>query len=172
MLDKHPNIIKFMRIFVDSTVEMGDSLESYPYMMPKQIFPDGIGRNKTLYLIMPQYTNSLRSYLEMNKHISHRTRLNLLCQLCEGAAHLERNHISHRDLKADNILVRESSPNETPELVIIDFGSSFNGQNSDMKLPFPSEYTDRGGNPALMAPEVKHFKITTFPRDFCNQIKF
>ena len=141
-------------------------------MMPKQIFPDGIGRNKTLYLIMPQYTNSLRSYLEMNKHISHRTRLNLLCQLCEGAAHLERNHISHRDLKADNILVRESSPNETPELVIIDFGSSFNGQSSDMKLPFPSEYTDRGGNPALMAPEVKHFKITTFPRDFCNQIKF
>ena len=148
-----------MNAFVDDTVEMEDSLESHPYMMPKQIFPDGIGRSKTLYLIMPQYTNSLRSYLEINQHIAYRTRLNLLCQLCEGVAHLERNHISHRDLKADNILVKQFSSCETPELVIIDFGSCFNGQNCDMKLPFPSEYTDRGGNPALMAPEVKYLLI-------------
>ena len=133
---------------------MEDSLESYPYMMPKHLFLDGMGRKKTLYLIMPRYTHSLRSFLETNKYIPYRTRLNLLCQLCEGVAHLERNLISHRDLKSDNILVKHSSQGELPELVLIDFGSSFNGQNSAMKLPFPSEYTDRGGNPALMAPEV------------------
>ena len=159
-LGKHRNIIKLLNVFVDDTVEMKDSLESYPSMMPKHLFADGMGRKKTLYLVMPQFTCSLRTFLKFNKDVSSKIRLNLLCQLCEGVSHLEKNLISHRDLKSDNILVKQPScKGDVHELVIIDFGSCFDGRTSNFHLPFPSEYTDRGGNSALMAPEVWHLMV-------------
>ena len=145
-----------LKVFVDKTIQMEDSLQMYPYMMPKSIFPDGIGRSKTIYLVMPKYSNSLRGYLKENPNLPFKTRQNMFCQLLEGVAHLENNNISHRDLKTDNIMIETSSDhNDDEKLVIIDFGSCFDGRNTNMKLPFQSDYVDRGGNPALMAPEVK-----------------
>ena len=65
-----------------------------------------------------------------------------------GITHMVRNGIAHRDLKSDNLLISED---ETfPRLVISDFGCCLNG----LSLPFVTWETDRGGNAALMAPEI------------------
>jgi len=151
-LPKHPNIINVHTAFVDNTAIMPDSMEAYPYMLPRALNREGYGRTKTMFLVMPKYTSSLQNYLEENPLISFETRLNLFCQLLEGLAFLERNMISHRDLKSDNLLIDSTS--EWLTLVIADFGSCFDGRPYNMKLPYQSEYVDKGGNPALLAPEV------------------
>jgi serine/threonine protein kinase len=77
------------------------------------------------------------------------------------------NEIAHRDLKSDNILIDRamsydimgqedtaSSNYHFPHLVISDFGCCLADSKVGLKLPFTSFETDRGGNVALMAPEV------------------
>jgi len=76
-----------------------------------------------------------------------------------GVAHLERHNIAHRDLKSDNILVNVCTDDGTPHIVITDFGCCL-FDHEDMRLQYTSSYTDRGGNFALMAPEI----ATAIPR--------
>jgi len=59
--------------------------------------------------------------------------------------------IAHRDLKADNLLI-SGADDSFPQLVISDFGCCL--ADGRLRLPFASWETDRGGNAALMAPEV------------------
>ena len=46
------------------------------------------------------------------------------------------------------------SSSSFPKLVIADFGCCLADSSVGLKLPFTSYNTDRGGNAALMAPEV------------------
>ena len=59
-----------------------------------------------------------------------------------------------RDMKSDNILV-EFGEDETPRVALTDFGCALAERNSGLVIPFRSYDTNRGGNPALMAPEVR-----------------
>ena len=68
-----------------------------------------------------------------------------------------RNEIAHRDLKSDNLLI-DVADDSFPRLVISDFGCCLDG----LKLPFLTWETDRGGNAALMAPEVANAKPGIF----------
>lgn len=106
---------------------------------------------------MPKYDCTLRTYLIDSKPAD-QDKLLLFAQLLEGVAHLVENHEAHRDLKTDNILLEK---NETggPRLVITDFGCCLGDQSLSMMLPFESDHVDRGGNSALMAPEVCLYAI-------------
>ena len=141
-------------MFVDKTKLMSDALESYPYFLPSGFFPNGCGRSKTMYMVMPKYPFSLQSYLKEHKELSFKKRLHLFCQLLSALAHLEKNKVSHRDLKVDNILIDDSTSQDYPRLILADFGSSFDGRQTDMKLIYQTDDLNKGGNPALMAPEV------------------
>jgi len=59
-----------------------------------------------------------------------------------------------RDLKTDNVLVDLSEGEETPRIVLTDFGCCLADRSNVLKLAFRSYDTERGGNAALMAPEV------------------
>lgn len=77
----------------------------------------------------------------------------IFAQLLDGVAHLVENFEAHRDLKSDNILL-ETKEGVCPKLVITDFGCCLGERDLQLKLPFESDHIDRGGNSALMAPEV------------------
>lgn len=57
-------------------------------------------------------------------------------------------------MKTDNILLDVSEGDACPALVITDFGSCLADKDNGLSLPFKTADTDRGGNIALMAPEV------------------
>ena len=151
-LPSHPNIIKILCAMVEVTPWLDDALQSYPSALPRKIYPDGFGRNKTMCLVMPKYDYTLHKYL-MDQKPSDEDKILIMAQLLEGVAHLVGNYEAHRDLKADNILLK-ADKNGCPRLVITDFGCCLADKNLELKLPFESDHIDRGGNSALMAPEV------------------
>ncbi|XP_065068095.1 serine/threonine-protein kinase Pink1, mitochondrial-like isoform X1 [Rhopilema esculentum] len=151
-LPEHPNVIRVLQALVEETPCPSDALESYPIALPKRHFADGLGRNKTLCLIMPKYNCTLRQYIT-DSNATLKERKLLLAQLFEGVAHLVQNHEAHRDLKTDNILL-DTSAGDCPKLIITDFGCCLGDETLELKLPFETRHVDRGGNSALMAPEV------------------
>ena len=64
---------------------------------------------------------------------------------------LSQTLLSCRDLKSDNILVDTSNL----DLVVSDFGCCLADKDYGLRIPF-ADYSDKGGNVALMAPEVSH----------------
>ena len=68
----------------------------------------------------------------------------------------------YRDLKSDNILLDGTNL----DLVVSDFGCCLADKEYGLKIPYINRYMDKGGNAALMAPEV-----TLNHRDFYFYIK-
>lgn len=77
----------------------------------------------------------------------------LLIQLLEAVVHLQNYGIAHRDLKSDNILIEFDSHGH-PKLAVTDFGSCLQGSIFGLKVHYSSWDVCKGGNGALMAPEV------------------
>lgn len=70
-----------------------------------------------------------------------------------------------RDLKSDNILLDISEESDNcPTLVITDFGCCLADKNHGLYLPYNTHDTDKGGNAALMAPEI----VTAQPGAFTS----
>ena len=101
-----------------------------------------------------RYNRTVHEYTASNITQDPRVATILLIQLLEGITHLTRYGVAHRDLKTDNLLLDESTSDLCPHLVIADFGSCLADQQWGLTLPFITEEIDRGGNSALMAPEV------------------
>lgn len=152
-LPTHPNIVDMQCAFADWVPELPGGMDLYPNALPARLNHDGFGRNMTLFLVMKRYHCTLKEYLQSYIPSAH-TSLLLFSQLLEGLLHLQQHLISHRDLKADNILLDLTQGESAPYLVITDFGCCLADTLSGMRLPFPNEDTFRGGNIALMAPEV------------------
>lgn len=134
--------------FVDSFPLLKEANEYYPMAIPSSLSPDSCGRNKTLFIVMKRYDVTLSEYLRLNK-LDRDERLLLLAQLLEALLYLQRNSIVHRDLKSDNLLIC----NETGTLVLTDFGCAVH-QPPNLRVPYVTDEISKGGNLALMAPEV------------------
>ncbi|XP_037041094.1 probable serine/threonine-protein kinase samkB isoform X2 [Bradysia coprophila] len=159
-LPPHPNIVTMYGVFCDQIPNLPLSDTLYPMALPLRINPNGYGRNMSLFLLMKRYNSRLCDYLEENS-VSMRTRLLLFAQLLEAVAHLYRYGVAHRDLKSDNILI-DLNNDVHPILVLSDFGCSLADKTNGLQLPYTSIDTDKGGNTALMAPEI----ITKTPGTF------
>ncbi|XP_030216392.1 serine/threonine-protein kinase PINK1, mitochondrial [Gadus morhua] len=148
----HPNVIRVHRAFTADVPLLPGAREEYPAVLPARLNPDGIGYNRTLFLVMKNYPCTLRQYLEGNQPGLRQGTLMLL-QLLEGVDHLYRGGVAHRDLKSDNVLVELDSDGSL-RLVISDFGCCLAQSDGSLQLPFNSVWVSRGGNACLMAPEV------------------
>merc|ERR1711971_547704 len=147
----HPNIVKMYTAFSDYIPELSESMELYPHALPPRINPQGFGRNMSLFVIMKSYKYNLRRFLdEKGQNMPWRSSLIILTQILEGLVHLSRFKVAHRDLKSDNILISDCGG----EVVLTDFGCCYANSNFGFKCPYITEDVDRGGNAALMAPEV------------------
>ncbi|KAI3356947.1 hypothetical protein L3Q82_003592 [Scortum barcoo] len=148
----HPNVIRVHRAFTADVPLLPGAQEEYPDVLPARLNPDGLGNNRTLFLVMKNYACTLRQYLEVSTP-SRRQGPLMVLQLLEGVDHLCRQGIAHRDLKSDNVLL-EFDSDGCPRLVITDFGCCLAQSDSSLQLPFNSMWVSRGGNASLMAPEV------------------
>ncbi|CAF1389320.1 unnamed protein product [Adineta ricciae] len=144
----HPNIVRMYSCFVDSFPLLNEAHEHYPMAIPTRLSPDGYGRNKTLFIVMRRYDLTLNEYIRSHQPDVHQ-RLTLFAQLLEALVYLHKQSIVHRDLKSDNLLICES----TGELVVADFGCALY-QPPDLKVPHQTDEICKGGNLALMAPEI------------------
>ncbi|XP_059771235.1 serine/threonine-protein kinase PINK1, mitochondrial isoform X2 [Balaenoptera ricei] len=151
-LAAHPNVIRVFRAFTSSVPLLPGALLDYPDVLPPRLHPEGLGHGRTLFLVMKNYSCTLRQYLR-GQSPSPRLATVMTLQLLEGVAHLVQQGVAHRDLKSDNVLV-ELDADGCPWLVITDFGCCLADERVGLRLPFTSWYVDRGGNSCLMAPEV------------------
>ncbi|XP_066582032.1 serine/threonine-protein kinase Pink1, mitochondrial [Prorops nasuta] len=164
ILPPHPNIVSMYSIFVDHVQLLPESWRMYPDALPTRINPDGSGRNMSLFLVMKRYNVTLKQHL-YSQNLKLRESILLFAQLLEGIFHMNSHGIAHRDLKSDNILLDLSEETENcPSLVIADFGSCLADKSHGLYLPYNTHDIDKGGNAALMAPEV----ITTEPGPFTS----
>lgn len=163
-LPSHPNIVAMYYVFADRIPILPDSWGMYPDALPTRINPNGSGRNMSLFLVMKRYDVTLKQYLA-NQNVNMRVSILLLAQLLEAVAHMNANGVAHRDLKSDNILLDLSEESDNcPSLVVTDFGCCLADKNHGLYLPFNTHDIDKGGNVALMAPEV----ITAEPGPFTS----
>ncbi|XP_032689219.1 serine/threonine-protein kinase PINK1, mitochondrial [Odontomachus brunneus] len=155
-LPPHPNIVAMYNVFADRIPILPDSWGMYPDALPTRINPHGSGRNMSLFLLMKRYDVTLKQYLESRSVDGNmRVSILLLAQLLEAVAHMNANGIAHRDLKSDNILLDLSEETDNcPSLVVTDFGCCLADKNCGLYLPYNTHDIDKGGNVALMAPEV------------------
>ncbi|CAH1117753.1 unnamed protein product [Phaedon cochleariae] len=151
-LPPHPNVVAMFSVFTDYVPELQDCRGLYPAALPQRIHPDGDGRNMSLFLLMKRYDTTLADFLTSHPP-SARVSLLLFAQLLEAVAHLTAHGIAHRDLKTDNILIDTAEP-EAPILVLADFGCCLADKANGLRLPYTSHEVDKGGNVALMAPEI------------------
>lgn len=164
MLPSHSNIVAMYYVFADRIPILPDSWGMYPDALPTRINPSGSGRNMSLFLVMKRYDITLKQYL-VNQNVNMRVSILLLAQLLEAVAHMNANGVAHRDLKSDNILLDLSEESDNcPSLVVTDFGCCLADKNHGLYLPFNTHDINKGGNVALMAPEV----ITAEPGPFTS----
>ncbi|XP_018567039.1 serine/threonine-protein kinase PINK1, mitochondrial [Anoplophora glabripennis] len=159
-LPPHPNVIAIFSVFTDYVPELEDCRGLYPAALPRRIYSEGEGRNMSLFLLMKRYNTNLKDYVTSSV-LSKRTSILLFAQLLEGVAHLTAHDIAHRDLKSDNLLL-DTSEVDTPILVISDFGCCLADKQNGLMLPYTSYDVDKGGNTALMAPEILGQQPGTF----------
>ncbi|XP_029661931.1 serine/threonine-protein kinase PINK1, mitochondrial [Formica exsecta] len=153
-LPSHPNIVVMYYVFADRIPMLPGSWGMYPDALPTRINPNGSGRNMSLFLVMKRYDVTLKQYMA-NRNIDTRVSILLLAQLLEAVAHMNANSVAHRDLKSDNILLDLSEESDIcPSLVVTDFGCCLANKNHGLYLPYNTHDIDKGGNVALMAPEV------------------
>ncbi|XP_017785420.1 PREDICTED: serine/threonine-protein kinase PINK1, mitochondrial [Nicrophorus vespilloides] len=159
-LPPHPNVVAMYSVFTDYVPELKGARGLYPAALPSRIYPDGEGRNMSLFLIMKRYNCSLQDFVSSSPPAM-RTSILLLAQLLEGIAHLVAHGIAHRDLKSDNLLL-DTSESHAPILVITDFGCCLADKSSSLSIAYANHEIDKGGNSALMAPEIINQSPGTF----------
>ncbi|XP_034118984.1 serine/threonine-protein kinase Pink1, mitochondrial [Drosophila albomicans] len=152
-LPPHPNVVCMFGFFCDEVKNFTDGHLLYPIAQPQRINPQGYGRNMSLYLLMKRYDHSLRGLLDASE-LSTRTKILLFAQMLEAVTHLSRHGVAHRDLKSDNVLIELQPNEESPLLVLSDFGCCLADKVHGLRLPYAANDIDKGGNAALMAPEI------------------
>lgn len=163
-LPSHPNIVTMVGVFCAPVPDLMQSTSLYPMALPPRLNPNGYGRNMSLFLLMKRYSHSLCEYLVQvtETDSTMRTRILLFTQLLEGVTHLYRHGVAHRDLKSDNILIDINHNDRYPILTLSDFGCCVADKHNGLCIPYPSMDIDKGGNTALMAPEIITKKPGTF----------
>ncbi|KAF9228510.1 kinase-like protein [Gyrodon lividus] len=106
-----------------------------------------MARNSAPSLVSPYYKNgSLKKYVTSN-NLTHRDKMDLLCQFASGLAYLHKYKVIHGDIKPGNILISDNG-----QAVLADFGLS--------RLLEVSGFTTKNapGTLRYMAPELLYLE--------------
>ena len=154
-LPRHPNIICALHSFNDLAAGR----------LPGWDFDPRDVSSRTTFVVMPLCDGGDLKNL-INRHCSAGTRVqepvlrSLLRQLCLAVAHLKAHRISHRDIKPDNVMLRQAplvaGGEQEQQVVLIDFGQCMDfGLAGGVGFRFPLQFPlPRGGAPGFLAPEI------------------
>jgi len=111
-----------------------------------EVLEQAPGRQTRLYSVMPYYPGlTLEQTLKKRGPMSLETGLGIALKLCRAVHALHRQHIIHRDIKPDNVLLLEDGG-----LKLLDLGiARLPAWDEDADAPMP-------GTPSYMAPELFH----------------
>ena len=151
-LPRHPNITCVLRHFNDLAT---------PERVPGFDFDPQDVSARTTFLVMPlcdggDLKGLMNRKFQAGQHFTEAELRSLLGQLWAAVAHLQRHRISHRDIKADNIMLQSQGEGREPRLILIDFGVCMNFAEYGLdafRLPLPVNMP-RGGAPGFLAPEI------------------
>src|SRR5215813_3990193 len=122
-----------------------------------QVTDFGVADNKTVYLVMELVEGkSLRDLLREKRPFEVGRAVNLMTQVCSAVDAAHESGVIHRDLKPDNILVRNIEAVE--EVKVLDFGIAKLKQREGMVGNIVT-LTEAGaiiGTPSYMSPEQCH----------------
>lgn len=152
IMKQHPNIIDILGSIVHEMEDLPCCRDEYPASLPTRLHWDGGGHNRTMYIIMPKHHCTLDDITRQYR-LPFETSMCLFTQLLEGVLHMNSAGVAHRDLKGNNILL-ENFANGQRRLIICDFGCSVDS----LIIPYNTSEVNKGGNPALMAPEIANAK--------------
>jgi serine/threonine protein kinase len=144
----HPNIIRALHMFVDKAAGV----------LPGWNFDPEDVQSKTQIVILPLLETDLKQHLKRlpaggmgDAQLSE-----LAEQLLKAVVHLHEHRIVHRDIKADNVMIRTRQSDGAMEFLLIDFGCALDCQAYELdefKMPYLVP-TSKGGAPGFLAPEV------------------
>ena len=143
----HPGIICALHMFVDKA----DVLPGWDFD------PEDV-QSKTQIVVLPLLESDLHQHLKRLPAggMGDVPLSKLAEQLLKAVAHLHDHRIVHRDIKADNVMIRTRESDGAMEFVLIDFGCALDCQKYDFdgfKMPYPMPMS-KGGAPGFLAPEV------------------
>ena len=151
-LSPHPHIMTIFHSFT-TTVDRGE--------LPDWEFDTGLVHSRTMVLVMPFFPRDLKTALNSVRKaggtcFAAQRAARVGTHLLDAVDHLKRHRILHRDIKLDNILLK--NPDTSAESAVLsDFGHSFDlRQNriAGFKVEFKYKGFTRGGAPAFLAPEI------------------
>ena len=116
-------------------------------------YHDLFDSNNSLYLVMSYYPQgTLKNYLQITKP-NDKTKNFIVSNIISGVQYLHNNKVIHRDLKSDNILIKDNIP------VICDFGTC--------RILDKYEYFAKTsiGTPYYLSPEIASGNNHTYQAD-------
>jgi len=140
-LPYHPNIATIERAFVADYPKTGSKLPKVD--------------TRCLYVVTKRSDSTLKRFLEQAGRSLH-TKSLLILQILEAVAHLERNHVVHRQIDVNNFVV--DTKDNTPRVLLTNFAEAFAGNKdgSGVRIPFEHVTLDtRLMGATLQAPEVR-----------------
>lgn len=122
-----------------------------------QVKDFGVAEDNTVYLVMELVEGkSLRDLIRDEKPLAVGRAVNLLEQICSAVEAAHESGVIHRDLKPDNIIVRNNGAVE--EVKVLDFGIAKLKQREGLEANLVT-LTEAGsivGTPTYMSPEQCH----------------
>lgn len=156
LLNPHPNIVRVRHHYQGDT----SHFRSYLHLLvpPSLDVPIEMAR-RTTFLVLDQYPQTLQSFMEGQlreglvppaDRLWQQFVLQLVYQLLAALGFLQRHHVVHRDIKADNVFLDWRL---RPVLGDFGFARTLRGYGGQA-LPFTDKDQVFAGNPHAWAPEL------------------
>jgi serine/threonine-protein kinase len=133
----------------------------HPYIC--QVFDFGVTDGELLYLVMEWIDGiSLEQKVTRDGPVPDAEAINIFLQVCSALAFAHSNHLVHRDLKPDNIMLSRDPKSGANQVHIVDFGIAKVIKPDGGSKPSVEGLTQSGtvvGTPSYMSPEQARAKL-------------